>query len=180
MLQDTGQYNLHSIKGTNNYATYKTIHDTLGRAKTHDSSAQRLALTLHSRILLQALTVVQVVLKSTAVQRTRRLRDFSLPQRYNSGLCSAAKLLVASWLATLWDILSVPSSKIKQSISLQFETDKLHRKVANLLPTYTVYTYQKSEGCNIKIRYRVHKSSPLDSSLWPFKSNPNLQFLDPV
>jgi hypothetical protein len=92
MLQDTGQYNLQSIKGMNYYATYKTTHDTLGRAPTHDSSAQSLELTLYSRILLQALTVAQLVEKSTALQRTRRLRDFRLPPRCYPGLCSAANL----------------------------------------------------------------------------------------
>jgi len=56
--------------------------------------------------------------------------------------------LVGSWLPTFQDSLSVPYSRVKQSLTLEYGTDRLPWIVGNYLPINTACNPRRANSCH--------------------------------
>ena len=81
------------------------------------------------------------------------VRDFRIQSPYKQNVRSSGMLLSVDWLPTMWDSLSVPSSKVKHGINISlkeyafFRSTNIMSKLTNM---YVVCNSVKTIQINIK------------------------------
>lgn len=63
--------------------------------------------------------------------------------------------LFGSWLPTFQDGLSVPYSRVKDCLTLEYGTDRLFRIVGNCLPINTAYNPRRAKFCHSVLPWSI-------------------------